>query len=185
MRLIILYGPPAVGKYTVGRALSRQTGYPLFHNHVVVDALMPFFPFGTPAFARAARKFRLVVLREALRAKLPGIILTFVWWMKDPGDQAFVRSITTPMRRAGGSIHFVELRCERSVLLSRVTHASRKKFRKLLSRSKLKRLLSRHQMNSDRAVERPRGTLVLDTDRVRPAEAAQMIARRFRLPVRK
>ncbi len=185
MRLIILYGPPAVGKYTVGRQLSRLTGYPLFHNHVVVDALTPFFPFGTPAFARAALGFRLAVLHEALRAKLPGIILTFVWWIKDPGDHAFVRSIMTPMRRAGGSVHFVEFRCARSTLLRRVTHASRKKFRKLSSRNALIRVLGRYQMNSDRAIDRPRGTLVINTDRVRPAEAAKTIVRRFRLPLKK
>jgi len=32
MKLVIIFGPPAVGKMTVGRALSRLTGLKLFHT---------------------------------------------------------------------------------------------------------------------------------------------------------
>ncbi len=34
MQLVFLYGPPGVGKLTVGNALSALTGYKLFHNHL-------------------------------------------------------------------------------------------------------------------------------------------------------
>ena len=39
MELIVLHGPPAVGKLTVGREASALTGFPLFHNHLVVDTV--------------------------------------------------------------------------------------------------------------------------------------------------
>jgi tRNA uridine 5-carbamoylmethylation protein Kti12 len=32
MKLIFLYGPPAVGKLTVAQELVTLTGYKLFHN---------------------------------------------------------------------------------------------------------------------------------------------------------
>ena len=37
MKLVILYGPPGVGKLTVGRELAARTGFKLFHNHLTVD----------------------------------------------------------------------------------------------------------------------------------------------------
>jgi shikimate kinase len=33
MNFIVIFGPPAVGKMTVGQELARLTGYKLFHNH--------------------------------------------------------------------------------------------------------------------------------------------------------
>jgi shikimate kinase len=32
MKLIVLHGPPGVGKLTVGRELAGLTGYALFHT---------------------------------------------------------------------------------------------------------------------------------------------------------
>ena len=37
MRLVVLYGPPGVGKLTVGTELSELTGFKLFHNHLTVN----------------------------------------------------------------------------------------------------------------------------------------------------
>ena len=44
MKLVVLHGPPAVGKLTVARELARLTGWRLFHNHLVVDALLAQLP---------------------------------------------------------------------------------------------------------------------------------------------
>jgi hypothetical protein len=35
LALAIIFGPPAVGKMTVGLELERLTGFRLFHNHMV------------------------------------------------------------------------------------------------------------------------------------------------------
>ena len=39
MQLIVLHGPAAAGKLATARALERRVGYPVFHNHLVVDTL--------------------------------------------------------------------------------------------------------------------------------------------------
>jgi hypothetical protein len=36
MDLVFLYGPPAAGKFTVGRELAAITGFGLFHNHLTL-----------------------------------------------------------------------------------------------------------------------------------------------------
>jgi len=33
MHLVMLFGPPAAGKMTVGAEIARPTGYKLFHTH--------------------------------------------------------------------------------------------------------------------------------------------------------
>lgn len=50
MRLLFLHGPPATGKYTVGRELAALTGWELYHNHLVVDEVLARHAFGTPGF---------------------------------------------------------------------------------------------------------------------------------------
>lgn len=49
MRLVFIHGPAASGKLTVAKELAALTGYPLFHNHLIVDALLAVFPFGSPS----------------------------------------------------------------------------------------------------------------------------------------
>ncbi len=41
-------GPPAVGKMTKGQELEKLSGYKLFHNHVTIEMVVPFFSYGTP-----------------------------------------------------------------------------------------------------------------------------------------
>ena len=40
MKLVFIWGPAASGKLTIARVLAAQTGITLFHNHLVVDALL-------------------------------------------------------------------------------------------------------------------------------------------------
>lgn len=47
MKLLVLIGPPAVGKMTVGQALEARLGYKLFHNHVSIDMVAPYFSYAT------------------------------------------------------------------------------------------------------------------------------------------
>jgi len=50
MKLIVLYGPPAVGKQTVAEELAKHTGIKLFYGHLTWNAVNPIFPWGTDSF---------------------------------------------------------------------------------------------------------------------------------------
>ena len=45
--LIILLGPHAIGKMTVGQELAKMTGMRLFHNHMSIELALKLFDFGT------------------------------------------------------------------------------------------------------------------------------------------
>ncbi len=68
--LVMLVGPPAVGKMTVGHELASRTGLRLFHNHHTIDLVLRFFEFGTPPFQRLVGEFRRRMFEEvAARAQ--------------------------------------------------------------------------------------------------------------------
>ncbi len=49
MKVIFLYGPPAVGKLTIAKVIAEKTGYKLLHNHLIVNPIAEIFPFENPA----------------------------------------------------------------------------------------------------------------------------------------
>ena len=100
MKLIFIYGPPAVGKMTVGQEVCRRTGYTLFHGHVVGDVVAAYFPFGTPSFARLSQTWRRTFIEEAARAGM-NLITTVAWRFDVPEDAETIASWLRPYTEAG------------------------------------------------------------------------------------
>lgn len=65
MKLILLFGPPAVGKLTVAKELAKLTSFTLFHNHIVLNAVTEIFDFNTDARRRLESEFRQRIVEEA------------------------------------------------------------------------------------------------------------------------
>lgn len=110
MRFLLLIGPPAVGKMTVGRELARLTGLKLFHNHMSIELVHHFFDFGTPAFSRLDRSIRFSIFREVAQGDLSGLIFTLVWAHNEAADAEYVKEILDIFREVGAEIAIVELR---------------------------------------------------------------------------
>jgi len=64
MQLIFIWGSAASGKLTVAKELARLTSLPLFHNHLVVDALLERLEFGEPEFVRLREQMRMAGVRD-------------------------------------------------------------------------------------------------------------------------
>lgn len=114
-----IFGPPAVGKMTVGLELSRLTGIPLFHNHVSIEAVLPVFPYGTPPFNRLVSRFRDHLFQEAADSDLPGLIFTMMWAFDIASDLRFVEKQMDVFERAGGRTVFVELQASLEARIAR------------------------------------------------------------------
>src|SRR5437764_1161289 len=107
--LIILLGPPAVGKMTVGLELARLTGFKFMHNHQMIEALLPTFPFGSPAFLRLLLEFRRRVFEEVVASGAAGFVYTTAWDVGSEADSAEIESYCEAFRRANARIYYVEL----------------------------------------------------------------------------
>ncbi|MEY8292879.1 hypothetical protein AAK882_09575 [Carnobacteriaceae bacterium 52-44] len=50
MKIILIFGPQAVGKMSIGEKISENTGLPLLHNHVTLDAIWPYIGWNDTTF---------------------------------------------------------------------------------------------------------------------------------------
>jgi hypothetical protein len=174
MDLIVLYGPPAVGKLTVGRELSTLTGYPLFHNHLVVDAVTAVFPFGTVEFRELREQLWLAVMGRAAAEGVPGLIFTFA--PDRTVSDGFIPTLTSLVAKERGRTIFVELTCAEPEAERRVQNPSRGEFGKLRSLA-----LYRNARDSGAFVypAMPGAGPAIDTGMLSPLEAATEVAARL------
>ncbi|MDH5402774.1 MAG: AAA family ATPase [Candidatus Heimdallarchaeota archaeon] len=112
MKLIIIFGPPATGKMTVGRSIAEKTGLKLFHNHMTIELLLNFFPFGSPSFGQLTDLFRKELMKAVAKNDPIGLIFTYVWALDHPEDKLFIDSIVEIFRNENAEICFVELYCQ-------------------------------------------------------------------------
>ncbi len=125
MKFVVIFGPPAVGKMSVGQELARLTGLKLFHNHMTIELLLNFFEFDHPRFRTLLSDFRRRVFEEVAASELPGLIFTFVWALDLESDKKFIDSSCTIFRENGADVYFVELEAELSERLKRNEAPSR------------------------------------------------------------
>ena len=95
--LLIVTGPPAVGKMAVGHEIATRTGLRLFHNHLAIEPVLRLFDFGTPPFHRLVEGFRSSVFEEVAASDLPGLIFTYVWAFDHPEDHEAVEELRGPV----------------------------------------------------------------------------------------
>lgn len=183
--LVVLIGPPAVGKMAVGRELERLTGLPLFHNHMTIELILPFFDFGTEPFNRLVGSFRRGIFEEVGASDGPGIIFTYVWAFDVPADLDYVEWLTGTFTRAGGRAVFAELTADLETRLARngTPLRLREKPSKRDVEASNARLIEhdeRFRFNSDGDFPYDDHVLI-DTTTVEPAEAAERIVEAFDL----
>src|ERR1700733_2921237 len=77
MQLVFIYGQVASGKLTIARELAARTGFALYHNHLVVDAVGAVFTFGTVACSCFREQFWMTVFDETAKQNR-SLIFTFV-----------------------------------------------------------------------------------------------------------
>lgn len=176
MKIIFLYGAPGVGKLTTARELSKITGFKLLHNHLVNDLVEVVYPFGTPGWLDAVHIYRSDILRRAAKAKLKGLILTFVY--AKPTDDAYLDKFIREMRRYKCKVLFVHLTCEKERLFERVKHPSRKLFGKIKTRKTLRSVMKRHDIFPDVSFS---PNLMVDNTAKSPMKVAAEIKRHYRL----
>lgn len=151
MRVVVIFGPPSVGKMTVGRALTQISDFRLLHNHAVIEPLLEVFDYGTPPFNRLLAEFRRRLISEAAGSGT-NLVLTYVWALQLEEDAREMADYLRPYIEAGVVVSFVELWSDLETRLSR----NRTELRLMEKRSKRDvdwsdanvRELERHVMNT-------------------------------------
>ena len=185
--LIIIFGPPAVGKMTVGHALSKQIGYPLFHNHMAIEMVLPFFQYGHPSFHQLVKTFRQSIFDEIIKTKAhQGLIFTWVWSLENGGDKAYIDQLKAQFESPGGQVYFVELEAHLDTLLTHNKSEFRLKNKPSkrnleASENNLRQTIKTHQLNTQDSFFYPDHHLKCRTDQQSPPDLAKKIKSFFDL----
>ena len=170
MKLLVLHGPPAVGKLTIGREVAARTGWRLFHNHLVVDAALAVYDFGTPGFVALREEMWWAVFRRVLADNPPGLIFTFN--PENTVPQRFIDELGAEVAAGGGEVIPIELTASEPEIERRLGAASRRQHGKLVD-------LALYRGLRDAGVFRtpvlPPPRLRIASDLMTPPEAAEKI----------
>lgn len=151
---VLIVGPIAVGKMTVGQILAKRLGIPLFHNHDSIELALKFGFYGSEVFAKINEGIRKLVFNTFAESdESSGLIFTLVWDFADQRDWDYVRRLQDQFSQGTWTFHLVELKADLEVRKGRNVSENRllhKPSKRNLSKSQENLLLSeqRHTMNS-------------------------------------
>jgi adenylate kinase family enzyme len=153
MNFVLIFGPQAVGKMTVGQELAKITDLKLFHNHMTIDLVSHFFDYGTKEGKRLVSLFRQEIFEEVSKSDLSGMIFTYVWAFNMPDDWDYVNQVSQLFESRGGTVYYVELeaeleeRLERNKSSNRLEHKPSKRDIEW-SENNLKNSMEKYRLNS-------------------------------------
>ncbi|MBI2984707.1 MAG: AAA family ATPase [Candidatus Kerfeldbacteria bacterium] len=146
MKLIVLYGPPGVGKLTVARSLAKKTGFKVLHNHLTIELLCSLFDWGSKPYNELVKRYRFELLETAARYNIKGVITTFVYGAE--ADDQEMKELLRRMRRRRVQVFFVRLTCTQHELEKRIRHHSRKAFTKIRHVKNLRDLMKKFDLSA-------------------------------------
>jgi len=184
MNFVVIFGPPAVGKMTVGYELAKLTGMKVFHNHMTIDLVLEFFPYGHEKFSTLVSEFRRRIFEEVASSELPGIIFTYVWALDQAGDRKMIDSYVEIFKQNGAKVYFVELEAELGQRLERNKgefRLSKKSSKRDVEQSE-KHLLQaqdQYKLNSTDDFFYTENYVKINNTNLTPEETAKQIVRAF------
>lgn len=186
MKFILIFGPQAVGKMTVGQELAEITDLKLFHNHMTIDLVTNFFNYGSKTGTRLVNLFRQEIFEEVSKSDLYGLIFTYVWAFNMQEDWDYVNKVSSLFESRGGYVYFVELeadleeRLERNKSSNRLEHKPSKRNIKW-SEDDLKNSMEKYRLNSLEGEINYPNYLKINNTNLSAEEVAQKIKEKFHL----
>jgi hypothetical protein len=186
MKFILVFGPQAVGKMTVGHELEKTTELKLFHNHMTIELVSPFFNYGTESGKRLVKLFRKEIFEEVSKSDLDGLIFTYVWAFDQQSDWDYVDEVCNIFESKGGDIYFVELEADLEERLGRNKSSHRlehKPTKRNIERSErdLRSSMEKYRLNSKNGEIKKENYIRINNTNLNPEEVAKTIKEKFQL----
>ena len=183
MRLLMLFGPQAVGKMTVGQELEKITPLRLFHNHMTIEPVIEIFG---KYDSRIIMELRDVIFRNFAASNCEGMIFTYMWAFDMQADWDYVEHVKSIFNLPDEDIYYVELiaplkvRLQRNVTENRLKHKPSKRDVEA-SNERLLRDDARYRCVSNPGEIPFPNYLRLDNEHLTAPEAARIIKSHFNL----
>ena len=108
-KFIMIVGPQAVGKMTVGQELSKITNLKLLHNHMTIELLTKIFDYSKESYTKLNLDFRTQIFEEFSKSKEYGIIFTYCFDFDVKEEWEIIEKWRNIFKEKGGECYFVEL----------------------------------------------------------------------------
>ncbi len=186
MKLILLFGPQAAGKMTVGEELEKMTELKLFHNHMAIEFVTPFFSYGTTEGKRLVNLFREEIFEAVAKSDMYGLIFTYVWAFDQQEDWDYVDKLCRIFEEKGGTVYWVELEADLQERLTRNRsgHRLEKKPTKRdieWSENELKSSMKKYRLNSAEGEIRRDNYMRIDNTNLSAKDTARTVKEQFGL----
>jgi len=175
MKLLLLYGAPGTGKLTIGKELAMKTGFVLFHNHMILNALSEIFGYEHPTRRKLEKEFRSRIIEESVSDNI-NLICTGVI-MRDNED--FYKKVIHMVTSKGGECLLVHLTTSNNVLEKRIGNLSRKALTKISTIERLHEWSKQYPESFDR-IDYPH-QVSIDTSNSSPEQIADTIIQEYKL----
>lgn len=183
-KFIIILGPPAVGKMTVGHELAKKLDLKVFHNHLIIDALLPLFDFDSESYKKLVKEFRTRIFEETIKSKPNGIIFTFVVAYNRPSGMQQLNEWIQLFKENAFNVYIVELkasleeRLKRNPTPHRLNHKHSKRDVEF-SKEILMKNEKEWDMEPREGVFGQLPYLKLDNNKLAPEEVSEIIIKHF------
>lgn len=186
MKLVVIMGPHAVGKMTVGQELAKLTGLKLFHNHMTIDIVSELFENAPAERARLTELFREEIFKAFIKTNEYGMIFTFMCAFDQKSDCDYINNLERLFNESGAEVYFVELEADCDVRLYRNKTENRlknKPSKRNIERSEciFKALENKYRLNSYEGEITKKNYIKINNTNMPPEQAAAMINERFAL----
>jgi hypothetical protein len=185
---VIIIGPHAVGKMTVGQVLSGITGLRLFHNHMSIELARKLFaPSEREEFQSLNRAIRQKVFELFATRDLPGLIFTYMLPFDQQEELDYLMGLIRLFQSNGAKCCVVELCADFDVRLVRNKSENRllhKESKRNLqwSEAEMRETGQKYRLNSYEGERLPfESYMKIDNTNLSPDEVARMIKERFAL----
>lgn len=186
MKLVIIFGPHAVGKMTVGQELAKLTGLKLFHNHMSIEIVSDLFQNMPQERSRLTYLIRNEIFEAYSKSEEYGMIFTYMCAFNLQEEWDYINSVEEIFTSKGGEVYYVELEADYDIRIERNKTENRllnKPSKRNLEHSEhLFRVLEdKYRLNSlEGEIKKDKYIKINNTD-LQPEVVAQRIKERFEL----
>lgn len=186
--LVIIIGPHAVGKMTVGQELAKLTGLKLFHNHMSIELVRKFFSVrGSKEGKYLNHLIRREIFETVAKSTLRGLIFTYMFGFDEESEYIYISKLIDLYKSHGAKCVVVELYADYDVRIERNRTENRlqnKESKRDIehSEAEMRETSAKHRLNSYEGEKLPfENYLKIDNTNLAPEKAAEIIKERFGL----
>ena len=186
MKFILITGPQAVGKMTVGQELTKITGLKLLHNHMTIEVVTKIFNYSKEAFRKLNESFRTQIFEEFAKSDQEGIIFTTTWDFDSKEEWDRIYGYIEVFKKYDAEIYIIELeadleeRLKRNKTENRLANKASKRDLEWSTKDLLKSI-KKYRFNSKANEINEKNYMRINNTNISAEETAKLIKDKFEL----